>query len=141
MNRQELIEKTMYIGTSSMEIIIFNTVDEIRAMAESASDEALAEFVSEYEAEYGRIVKYRVEFFHIGSGLREVVEEWHTEEDRYPDLTAVDYMDCAEWELATEEAISGIIVTLFIDEKPMSSVWWHKGDKGEEYDTVFEVER
>ena len=139
MNRQELEEKAIYIGTTTMEIIIFNTVDEIKAMVESAPDEALNEFVSEYEAEDGRIVKYRVEFFHIGSGVREVAEEWLVEEDRYPDLTAVDYMDCAEFELPTKEAISGIIVTLFIEEKPVSSVWWHKGIANEEYDTVFEL--
>lgn len=76
MNRQELEEKAIYIGTTTMEIIVFNTADEIKAMVESAPDEALNEFVSEYEAEYGRIVKYRVEFFHIGSGVREVAEEW-----------------------------------------------------------------
>lgn len=35
--------------------------------------------------------------------------------------------------------ISGIIVTLFIEEKPVSSVWWHKGIANEEYDTVFEL--
>ena len=138
MNRQELEEKAIYIGTTSMEIIVFNTVDEIKAMVESASDEALNEFVSEYEAEYGRIIKYRVEFFHIGSGVREVVEEWLVEEGKYPDLTAVDYMDCAEFELSTKEAISGIIVTLFIDGKPVSSVWWHKGI-AEEFDTVIEL--
>lgn len=50
-------------------------------------------------------------------------------------------MDCEEFELPTKEAISGIIVTLFIEEKPVSSIWWHKGIANEEYDTVFEVER
>lgn len=138
MNRQELEEKAIYIGTTTMEIIVFNTADEIKAMVESASDEALNEFVSEYEAEYGKLIKYRVEFFHIGSGMRETVEEWLVEEDRYPDLTVTDYMENTDWELPTKEAISGIIVTLFIGGKPVSSVWWHKGI-AEEFDTVFEL--
>lgn len=141
MNRHELEEKAIFIAEHDMQIIIFNTVEEVRSMTESAPTEALETIVNDYEAEYGKLVKYRVEFFHIGSGTRETAEEWLVEEDRYPDLTAVDYMDCAEWELATEEAISGIIVTLFIEGRPVSSVWWHKGDRGEEYDTVFEVER
>lgn len=139
MNRHELEEKAIYIAEHDMEIIIFNTVEEVKSMTESAPTEALETIVSAYEAEYGKLVKYRVEFFHIGSGVREVAEEWLIEEDKYPDLTAVDYMDCAEFELPTKEAISGIIVTLFIEEKPVSSVWWHKGIANEEYDTVFEL--
>ena len=144
MNRQELEEKAIYIAESSMDIILFHTVDEVRSMTESASDEALTEFVSAYEAEYGRLVKYRVEFFHIGSGVREVAEEWLVEEDRYPDLTAVDYLETSDWELDFRDAESGIIVTLFIDEKPVSSMLWHKWHKTDEVeliDEIFEVER
>ena len=140
MNRHELEEKAIYIGTTTMEIIVFNTVDEIKAMVESASDEALNEFVSEYEAEYGRIIKYRVEFFHIGSGVREVAEEWLIEEDKYPDLTAVDYMECEEFEFDQSDLESGIIVTLFIEGKPVSSVLWH-GYGTENISEIFEVER
>lgn len=140
MNRQELEEKAIYIGTTTMEIIVFNTADEIKAMVESASDEALNEFISEYEAEYGRIVKYRVEFFHIGSGVREVAEEWLVEEDRYPDLTAVDYMTCEGFEFDQSDLESGIIVTLFIEGKPVSSVLWH-GYGMENISEIFEVER
>lgn len=144
MSRQELIEKAIFIAEHNMEIVVFNTTEEIRSAAESASDEALIEFVSEYEAEYGRIVKYRVEFFHLGSGIRETAEEWLVEEDRYPDLTATDYLETSDWELDFRDAESGIIVTLFIEGKPVSSVLWHKWHKTDEVeliDEIFEVER
>lgn len=140
MNRQELEEKAIYIAEHDMQIIIFNTVDEVRSMTESASDEALTEFVSAYEAEYGKLVKYRVEFFHIGSRTMETAEEWLVEEDRYPDLTAVDYMECEEFEFDQSDLESGIIVTLFIEGKPVSSVLWH-GYGTENFSEIFEVER
>lgn len=140
MDRKELEEKAIYIGTTTMEIIVFNTADEIKAMVESASDEALAEFVSEYEAEYGKLIKYMVEFFHIESGMREVAEEWLVEEDKYPDLTAVDYMECEEFEFDQSDLESGIIVTLFIKGKPVSSVLWH-GYGTENFSEIFDVER
>lgn len=85
-----------------------------------------------------KFVEYRVEFFHIGSGIRECVDCWEVEEWRYPNLTVTDYMENTDWELPKREAISGIIITLFIDGKPVSSVWWHKG-MAEEFDTVFEL--
>lgn len=85
-----------------------------------------------------KLVEYRVEFFHIGSGIRECADCWEAEEWRYPDLTVADYMENTDWELPKREAISGIIVTLFIERKPVSSVWWHKGI-AEEFDTVFEL--
>lgn len=144
MNRQELIEKAIFIAEHDMEIVVFNTADEIRSAAESASDEALMEYVNAYEAEYGRIVKYRVEFFHLGSGVKETADEWLVEEDRYPDLTATDYLETSDWELDLRDAESGIIVTLFIEGKPVSSVlWhkWHKTDDAELVDEIFEVER
>lgn len=144
MNRQELEEKAIFIAEHDMEIVVFNTAEEIRSAAESASDEALMEYVSAYEEEYGRIVKYKVEFFRLGSGVRETAEEWLVEEDRYPDLTAIDYLETSDWELDFRDAESGIIVTLFIDEKPVSSVWWHKWHKTDEaelVDEIFEVER
>lgn len=47
-------------------------------------------------------------------------------------------MENTDWELPNREAISGIIITLFIDGKPVSSVWWHKV-MTEEFDTVFEL--
>lgn len=138
MSRQELEEKAIFIAEHDMQIIIFNTVEEVRSMTESAPTEALETIVSEYEAEYGKLVKYRVEFFHIGSGIRETADEWLVEEDRYPDLTVTDYMENTDLELPKREAISGIIATLFIGGKPVSSVWWHKGI-AEEFDTVFEL--
>ena len=140
MNRQELEEKAIYIAEHDMEIIIFNTVEEVRSMTESAPTEALETIVSAYEAEYGKLVKYRVEFFHIGSGVREVAEEWLVEEDRYPDLTAVDYMTCDGFEFDQSDLESGIIVTLFIEGKPVSSVLWH-GYGMENISEIFEVER
>ena len=144
MNRHELEEKAIFIAEHDMEIIIFNTVDEVRSMTESAPTEALETIVSAYEAEYGKLVKYRVEFFHIGSGIRETAEEWLVEEDRYPDLTATDYLETSDWELDFCDAESGIIVTLFIEGKPVSSVLWHKWHKTDEVeliDEIFEVER
>ena len=144
MNRQELEEKAIFIAEHDMQIIIFNTVDEVRSMTESAPTEALETIVSAYEAEYGKLVKYRVEFFHIGSGIRETAEEWLVEEDRYPDLTATDYLETSDWELDFCDAESGIIVTLFIEGKPVSSVLWHKWHKTDEVeliDEIFEVER
>lgn len=140
MNRQELEEKAIYIAEHDMEIIIFNTVDEVRSMTESAPTEALETIVSTYEAEYGKLVKYRVEFFHIGSRTRETAEEWLIEEDKYPDLTAVDYMTCDGFEFDQSDLESGIIVTLFIKGKPVSSVLWH-GYGTENISEIFEVER
>lgn len=144
MSRQELEEKAIFIAEHDMQIIIFNTVEEVRTMTESAPTEALEAIVSEYEAEYGKLVKYRVEFFHIGSGMREAVDEWLVEEDRYPDLTATDYLETSDWELDFRDAENGIIVTLFIEGKPVSSVLWHKWHKTDEVeliDEIFEVER
>ena len=85
-----------------------------------------------------KLVEYRVEFFHIGSGIRECADCWEAEEWRYPNLTVTDYMELTDWELPKKEAISGIIVTLFIGGKPVSCVWWHKGI-AEEFDIVFEL--
>lgn len=139
MNRQELEEKAIYIAEHDMEIIIFNTVDEVRSMTESAPTEALEAIVNDYEAEYGKLVKYRVEFFHIGSGKRETAEEWLVEEDRYPDLTAVDYMECEGFEFDQSDLEGGIIVTLFIEGKPVSSVLWHKWHKTDEAELIEEL--
>ena len=82
---------------------------------------------------------YRVEFFYIGIKFdnRETVDSWEAEEWRYPDLTVTDYMEASDWELSPMERISGIIVTLFVDDVATSSVWWHEGTNGEELDTIF----
>lgn len=138
MNRQELEEKAIFIAEHDMQIVIFNTEEEIKSMTESAPTEALETIVSEYEAEYGKLVKYRVEFFRLGSGTRETAEEWLVEEDRYPDLTAVDYMECEEFEFDQSDLESGIIVTLFIEGKPVSSVLW-RGYGTENFSEIFEL--
>ena len=82
---------------------------------------------------------YRVEFFYIGikGDNKEVVDSWEAEEWRYPNLTVTDYMECSDWELSPMERISGIIVTLFVDDVATSSAWWHEGMNGEELDTIF----
>ena len=81
---------------------------------------------------------YRVEFYYIGINDKDVVDTWEAEEWRYPDLTAVDYMESSDWGMTPRERISGIIVTLFVDDKAVSSVLWHEGTDGEEkFDTIF----
>ena len=51
MSRQELIEKAISIAEQDIEIVMFNTAEEIRFMAESAPTEALMEFVKSHEEE------------------------------------------------------------------------------------------
>lgn len=49
MSRQELIEKAISMAEQDIEIVMFNTAEEIRFMAESAPTEALMEFVKSHE--------------------------------------------------------------------------------------------
>lgn len=72
----------------------------------------------------GKFVEYRVEFFHIGSGIKECVDRWEVEEWRYPNLTVTDYMEASDWELSLMDRISGIVVTLFVGDKAVSSACW-----------------
>ena len=76
----------------------------------------------------GMLAEYRVEFFHIGTGEKEVADEWEVEDWRYPDLTVTDYMETSDWNLDRAEEISGIIVTLFIDGNAVSSAYWHRSN-------------
>lgn len=87
-----------------------------------------------------KMATYRVEFFFIGTRDKLVADSWEVEEWRYPDLTAVDYMECADYDFQLSDLESGIIVTLFIEGKPVSSVLWH-GYGAENIDEIFEVER
>lgn len=51
MNRRELIEKAISIAEQDIEIVMFNTAEEIRFMTESAPTEALMEFVKSHEGD------------------------------------------------------------------------------------------
>ena len=51
MSRQELIEKAISIAEQDIEIVMFNTAEEIRSMTESAPTEALMEFVKSHEGD------------------------------------------------------------------------------------------
>ena len=88
----------------------------------------------------GRLVVYRLEFFYIATKEKVVADEWEVEDWRYPDLTAVDCMVSDGYDFEQSDLDSGIIVTLFIEEKPVSCVVWH-GYGMENIDEVFEVER
>lgn len=82
---------------------------------------------------------YRVEFFYMGVAFdnREEVDSWRAERGLFPDLTATDYMENSDWELSPNDAVNGIIVTLFVNDKAVSSVWWHRGKDGDEFTTIF----
>ena len=85
---------------------------------------------------------YRVEFYYIGikGDNRETVDTWEAEDWRYPELTAVDCMVSDGYDFEQSDLDSGIIVTLFIEKKPVSCVVWH-GYGMENIDEIFEVER
>ena len=78
---------------------------------------------------------FRVEFYYLESKTKEVVDEWTTEGFRYPDLTAMDYMDCRDCELNKGEEV---IVTLFRDGEARSSILWYENDGEQNYSVIFE---
>ena len=90
--------------------------------------------------EDGKMATYRVEFFFIGTRDKLVIDSWEAEEWKCPDLTATDYMERANYDFQSFDLESGIIVTLFIEGKPVSSVLWH-GYGTENISEIFEVER
>lgn len=86
----------------------------------------------------GNLSTYKVEFFHVATGDKEVADEWEVEDWRYPDLTVIDYMDTSDWELSRAEEVSGIIVTMFVDGKAVGSVLWRRSVL-DNFNIVYEV--